>query len=77
MFFYAYDYKEYITERGFYYEYDKFVPGSIYYDEKELISGILNNSKGNTDRVKEFREKFMSSCDGNSTRRIIDKMLAM
>ena len=31
MFFYAYDYKEYVTERGFYYPYDTFVPGKICY----------------------------------------------
>lgn len=37
MLFYAYDYREYVTERGFYYDYEKFVPGPICYTEDELI----------------------------------------
>ena len=77
MFFYAYDYREYVTERGFYYEYDKFVPGGIYFDEKELIQGILSQNDGYAAKIQDFRDKFMSSCDGHSTIRIIEKMLAM
>lgn len=40
MLFYAYDYKEYVTERGFYYDYEEFVPGPICYTEDELIQKI-------------------------------------
>ncbi len=75
MYFYAYDYKDYVTERGFYYTYDEFVPGSIYYNEEELIKGILEEKEDSLQKVVEFRERFMSACDGHATSRIIEKVL--
>ena len=75
MYFYAYDYKEYVTERGFYYSYEEFVPGGIYYNEEELVQGISGDKEVSLEKIKRFREKFMSSCDGNSTSRIISKII--
>ena len=77
MYFYAYDYKEYVTERGFYYNYNDFIPGEIYYYEEELAEGIIKGNGEISDKLVYFRKRFMSSCDGKSTSRIIDKMLAM
>ncbi|MBR1599166.1 MAG: CDP-glycerol glycerophosphotransferase family protein [Lachnospiraceae bacterium] len=77
MYFYAYDYKEYVTERGFYYGYDEFVPGDIYYNEEELVKGILRTDDKAVSRIDAFRERYMSACDGDSTRRIIDRLLAV
>lgn len=90
MFFYAYDYKEYVTERGFYYNYEEFVPGPICYTEDELIQriqesdmdfdsvSVLENAVVNREQMRQqvraFKEKFMSACDGKSTQRIIDHM---
>lgn len=75
MLFYAYDYKEYVTERGFYYHYEEFVPGPICYSEEDLVREII---EANFDirRVQKFKEKFMCSCDGNATKRIVDRMLS-
>lgn len=75
MFFYAYDYREYVTERGFYYSFDEFVPGGIYYNEDEMINGIINYSQYSLDKIKSFKEKYMASCDGRATLRIIEKLL--
>lgn len=36
MVFYAYDYNEYLKNRGFYIDYQKEVPGPIVYTENEL-----------------------------------------
>ena len=75
MFFYAYDYKDYVTERGFYYDFETFVPGGIYYNEEELIKGLLTEKDETVKLLGKFRERFMSGCDGNSTLRIINRML--
>lgn len=75
MFFYAYDYKQYVTERGFYYPYDTFVPGKICYTEEELMEGILQEREAQMLKVEQFRERFMCSCDGHATTRIIETML--
>ena len=74
MFFYAYDYKQYVNERGFYYDYDTFVPGPICYNEEDLIKYM--KSEVNVDKVVAFRNRFMSACDGNATTRIIDWMFS-
>lgn len=77
MYFYAYDYKDYVTERGFYYEYENFVPGPICYTEEELIRQIKEcDRRVNVQRVRDFKEQFMSSCDGHSTERIIDQIVS-
>lgn len=78
--FYAYDYKEYVTERGFYYNYEEFVPGPICYSEEELIQCIKtiqydkNYQEELLHRVDEFKMRFMAACDGKSTDRILKRM---
>lgn len=75
MIFYAYDEEEYVTDRGFYYDYREFVPGPIVKNNEELANTILNADSFDLSKVKAFRNKFMSSCDGNSTKRIIEQVL--
>lgn len=71
MLFYAYDLEEYEHDRSFYYDYKSFVPGRIVVDNDEIISAIENESR-NTDRISAFKEKYMSACDGKSTKRIAE-----
>ncbi len=76
MFFFAYDYKEYVTDRGFYYEFEEFAPGPISYVDEELIRQIKeSDTKDLTDSVIVFKKRFMGACDGKSTQRIVDKIL--
>ena len=78
MFFFAYDYKEYVTERGFYYDYEDFVPGPICYTEEELIQEIDGcDTDVLAHRVRAFKDRFMSACDGNATKRIVDKAVSV
>jgi len=71
MIFFAFDLEEYDTDRGFYFPYQDFVPGPIVMDNESLVNAIINAySDENMEKVKIFRDKFMSSCDGNSTERI-------
>ncbi len=68
MIFYAYDLEEYDSLRSFYYPYEEFVPGRIVRNTEELSEAILdaeNNFSKKT--VTEFKNKFMSACDGNAT----------
>ena len=74
MIFYAYDLEEYNSGRSFYYEYESFVPGRIAKTTEELIKAIELAEK-DTPRLDEFREKFMSCCDGKSTERVFNELV--
>lgn len=71
MIFFAYDLSEYLNKRGFYYDYLKMVPGPICKTTEEIISCIEKIDIYNMKKVEEFREKFMSACDGKATQRIL------
>lgn len=74
MIFYAYDLSEYDDGRGFYYPYEKLVPGPIVKDTEGLIKAIRQTEIDFSfkDRIRRFREKFMGACDGHSTDRIVE-----
>ena len=74
MVFYAPDLEEFYDYRGFYYKYDNdFLPGEIVRTGEELIPAVARALAGEYDAeaVKRFRKRFMGSCDGHSTERII------
>ncbi|WP_408072090.1 CDP-glycerol glycerophosphotransferase family protein [Butyrivibrio sp. JL13D10] len=72
MIFFAYDLDEYFDWRGFYYNYDELTPGPVVTTNDEMIEYIRHiDEKFDVDKVREFRKKFMSSCDGNATNKII------
>lgn len=73
MIFFAYDLDEYYDWRGFYYDYKDFVPGPIYTETKQIVDYIKDvDNKFDKEKVVNFRNKFMSACDGNATNRIMD-----
>ena len=75
MIFYAYDYDNYCDWRGFYYDYSEFTPGPVVQTEDELINSIKNiDTQFDKQKVIDFKEKFMGSCDGHATERIIALM---
>lgn len=72
MIFFAYDLDQYDRERSFYFDYKNFVPGDIVCDTEELYLAIKKNETDfDREKVRVFRNKFMSACDGKSTDRII------
>ena len=72
MIFFAYDLDNYYDWRGFYYDYKDFVPGPIYSTNEEMIDYIKDIDKNfDKKKVKDFREKFMCSCDGHATEKIM------
>lgn len=75
MIFYAYDYEEYCDWRGFYYNYFELTPGPIVSNQDELLSAIFAAEKGfDIEKIRSFRDKFMGSCDGKATDRILAEM---
>lgn len=73
MIFFAYDLDEYYDWRGFYYDFKNFVPGPIYSDNESMIKYITDVAQRfDRKQVVEFRDKFMSACDGHATDRIME-----
>ncbi|MGL5126224.1 MAG: CDP-glycerol glycerophosphotransferase family protein, partial [Fusobacteriaceae bacterium] len=60
--FYPYDYEHYKNkERGFYFEYDKIVPGPIAHNQKELLKLLLKleeDKKVYENKINVFNEIF-------------------
>ncbi len=73
MIFFAYDFDEYTDWRGFYYNYEDLAPGPVVKNTSEIVDYIKNiKTTFDKQKVIDFKEKFMNSCDGKSTERIID-----
>ena len=71
MLFYAYDLQRYISGRGFYYEYEKFVPGKIV----ETFAGAIRAIKESdfeTEKISSFKTRFFDDLDGKSSKRTAD-----
>lgn len=71
--FFAYDLDEYFDWRGFYYKYEELAPGPIAKTNLEMIEYIQNiDTAFDKKAIQDFKYKFMRSCDGHATQRIID-----
>ena len=73
--FLAPDVDDYCDWRGFYYPYDQMTPGPVMSTTAEFAGWVESLGNGfDPAEVIAFREKFMSACDGRSTKRIIDQV---
>lgn len=72
--FFAYDLEQYYDERGFYYPYEAFVPGPVVKNNGELTEYISKIEEFDYTKVRTFKEKYMSGCDGHSTKRILEQV---
>lgn len=68
MLFYAYDLREYIATRDFYYDFASFVPGKIVQTEAELLHAIQAEDF-ETEKILPFRRKFFDHADGRASGR--------
>lgn len=71
MLFYAYDLQRYIATRGFYYEYEKFVPGKIVGTFAKAVDAIQKNDF-ETEKIETFKTRFFDDLDGKSSQRTVD-----
>ncbi len=77
MLFLAYDLDDYFDYRGFYYDYHELAPGPVVRDTVGVIDFVQHlDERFDLSRVQAFRNKFMSSCDGHATERIIQAVFA-
>jgi CDP-ribitol ribitolphosphotransferase / teichoic acid ribitol-phosphate polymerase len=76
--YYPYDIDDYYNERGFYFEYESYVYGDVVYNTNDLIVAIKNaylNKPLYMTKKQNFRDLFMSNCDGKATHRLVNIML--
>lgn len=72
IFFFAYDLDSYNDWRGFFYDYGSLTPGPVVKTTAELVRCIQETEAGfDSAQVRAFRDKFMASCDGSVTERIL------
>lgn len=68
--FFAYDYDEYLRDRGFYFDFSEYTYGPVARTGKELVSA-LTNARVDDEKLATFRAKFTSACDGHSAERFV------
>ena len=67
--YFTYDYDEYVNQgRGLYFPFEEYVYGTVATNDDELLQAI-QEEKMEPEKRKVFIEKFMSACDGNSTKK--------
>lgn len=67
--YFTYDYDEYVNQgRGLYFPFEEYVYGTVATTDDELLKAI-QEEKMEPEKRKLFIEKFMSACDGNSTKK--------
>ena len=73
--FFVYDLDNYLaTERGFYYDFKKTVPGKLVYNSDELIDAIKNKDF-DKNKISSFLKTQFDSIDGKSSERVVDFLL--
>jgi CDP-ribitol ribitolphosphotransferase len=71
--FYVFDLEEYIDDRGLYYDFNEVTPGPLCKTNDEMIDYIKNlDVRFDKQEILDFKQKFMCSCDGHATERILD-----
>lgn len=74
---YAYDLDLYLKERGFYSDYKKDMPGTIVYNEQELLKALSNiedTQNKYQSKINEFNEKYNYLNDGHVCERTVQKI---
>lgn len=71
IYFYNYDYKKYIKNRGFYIDYINEMPGLITNNIEELIKEI-EKDRFDYKKLREFRDKYISNEFSSNTKALVD-----
>ncbi|AEJ30767.1 CDP-glycerol glycerophosphotransferase family protein [Leuconostoc sp. C2] len=74
MLFFAFDLADYVSSRGFYFDYDSFVPGKIVTTTKTLVDAILQEDFESY-KISKFRDYFFTYQDGQASKRIVDRFV--
>lgn len=76
IYFYTYDYNEYMKNRGVYIDFKKEMPGLISKNIKTIITEIENNN-WNPKKVEDFANKYIENRNINITKRIVDIIIKL
>lgn len=68
------DLKEYITQRDFYYDFSRYVYGPIAETSEDILK-MIETAEVDSKKLMKFKEDFMISCDGNSTKRFVEELI--
>lgn len=71
MLFYCYDFDEYLRNRGFYYDFNSFVPGKIVHKFDD-VPKYINLNDFEEFKIQEFKNRFFKDLDGKSSQRVVD-----
>lgn len=71
MVFYAFDLVEYEKERGFYYDFEDFVPGRVVRSFSEVLK-VIEEENYETEKIALFKRRFFDHWDGKSTERVVE-----
>ncbi len=71
---YVPDLEEYTADRGFYYDFCDYACGETVKDRAKLAEAIKSADK-NDERMKNFKMRFVSLCDGRASRRFVNTLL--
>ncbi|WP_249306017.1 CDP-glycerol glycerophosphotransferase family protein [Lederbergia citrea] len=74
MLFFAHDVEEYISKRGFYFEYQSFIPGNLVKTTDEMLEKIIHRDFGE-EKIKPFRDYFFDYQDGKASERVVDHLI--
>ncbi len=80
MIFFVYDIKEYRdTVRGFYFDLEEKAPGPLVKNTEEIIDEIMKIERDGFNPIQNVEEFYGMYCyleDGNSSERVVDKLLS-
>lgn len=71
---YAPDLEDYSGERGFYFDYEDYSCGAVVTEQSELAAAVKNAGKSD-EKLKKFKERFVSLCDGESCKRFVENII--
>lgn len=69
--YYVFDRSDYESDRGLYYPFDDYVYGAVAQDKAGLMEALRRQDMM-PERRKVFLDRFMSSCDGHSSERVLE-----
>lgn len=72
--FFAFDLEEYEKERSFYFDYEKYVPGTVAGDFNAVIEAI-KNPRNDEEKLHRFRDFNFDYIDCENTKRIYERII--
>ena len=67
--YYVYDIEQYAGARGLFFDFEEYLYGETARDQEELVRAV-KAANLMEERRQQFRDKFMSACDGHATERV-------